>query len=279
MKISLCINDASDLIPVKETLLDRFDSFIFKDPKKKMFRIYSHDAIFSQLKAAGLDGIEFLVPSHLTLQDTEKIKQILKKYKLQIFSVHQSRGTYLQIGLKEIERLCKIANDFSSGIIVIHINAIKRELNNPTFWGKLKDLQKEYNVNFGIENMTRTPFTLEPSMYSVHEFSQTVRQMGLNITLDTTHCGQVGEDICRLYEINKDRVVNIHLSDYKKNWLNTALYLTNDTHLPLGKGELPIAKFLKTLKEENYQGLITMEINGDLETLCQNARLINSLIR
>lgn len=111
-------------------------------------------------------------------------------------------------------------------------------------------------------------------MYKGNEFSQAIEMSGLSMTFDITHLGQTGEDICEFYKKNKEKIVNIHISDYKKSWLNRVLMLANGTHLPLGKGELKINEFLKILKETKYQGSVTMEINGDLETLCQNAKLI-----
>lgn len=275
MKISLYTR-ISDLIPTRESFPDYVNNLLFRDPKREMFKKLSLNSIFPSLKKSGVEGLELIAPADLSEKNIQIIKNLIQKYDLKIFSIHQSNDTFLAIDLKEIERLCRIANAFSAEVIVLHINTFKKDLFNKNFINDLKNLQKKYKIQFGIENVVKTPFTLDKKMYKEKEFSQTLKSLDLNITFDTTHTGQAGENICEFYLKNKEKIVNIHLSDYKKSWLNTVLFLVSGTHLPLGAGELEINKFLKMLKEESYQGLITMEINGDLETLCQNARLIKS---
>jgi sugar phosphate isomerase/epimerase len=275
MKISLYTR-ISDLIPTKESIFHQIDDLLIEDPKREIFKKYSLDSIFPPLKKAGIEGLELIIPPHLSEQNVKTVNQIVKKYDLKIFSIHQSHDTYLNIKLKEIERLCGIAKTFSAHVIVLHINALKNILSEPTLLTKFKDLQRQYGVTFAIENVVKTPLSMAKEMYQGNEFNQIIEASDLNITFDITHLGQTGENICKFYAKNKDRIVNIHISDYRKNWLNRFLYLANGTHLPLGQGELPIKEFLTLLKKESYQGVITMEINGDLDTLCQNAKLIKS---
>lgn len=278
MKISLYTR-ISDLIPAKETFFDHVNDLIFNDPKRKMFKIHSIDSIFNRIKQAGVDGLELICPGFLTDEKIKKIRQIANAHKLEIFSIHQSNKSLLGIDLMEIERLCGIAKRFFANVIVLHINALGKKLSEQTFLTKLKNLQREYDVTFAIENVAKSPFTLAKEMYKGKEFSRTMKFSGLAITFDTTHLGQADDDICEFYKNNKEKIVNIHISDYRKSWLNRVLFLANGTHLPLMKGELPITKFLKTLKEENYKGFMTMEVNGNLNQLCQSAEIIkNSLL-
>lgn len=278
MKISLYTRIA-DLIPTKETFFDRVDNLLFKDPKREIFKMHSLDFIFPLLKKAGVEGLELITPAYLPEQHIEAIKEIVQKYALKIFSIHQSYDTYLAIDLAEIERLCAITKAFSAQVIVLHANVLGKKLSEQTFLAKLKNLQEQYNVTFAIENVPKSPFSLAKEMYKGNEFSQTLKLAGLAITFDITHLGQAGEDICEFYKKNKEKIINIHISDYKKSWLNRILLLANKTHLPLNAGELPITKFLKTLKEENYQGLITMEINAGLNKLCQSAEIIKNALK
>jgi sugar phosphate isomerase/epimerase len=273
MKVSLYTR-ISDLISTKETFLDGVNDLLFNDPKRKMFKKYSSDFILSSIKKSGVEGLELIALANLSEKDIEIVKKMVLKHGLKIFSIHQSNDSLLSINLKEIERLCEIANAFSADIVVLHINAFKKDLLSKIFINGLKNLQKKYKIKFGIENVAKTPFTLDKRTYKEKEFSQTLQEIGLNITFDTTHTGQAADDICEFYKINKDKIANIHISDYKKGWLNTVLFLANGTHLPLGAGELEITKLLKILKETGYQGPVTMEINADLQTLCQNAKMI-----
>ena len=98
------------------------------------------------------------------------------------------------------------------------------------------------------------------------------------VTFDTTHMAHSGGDIVTFFKHNKDRIVNIHLSDYKSNMLNSSLRPLRFKHLPLGEGELPIEEFIKLLRKENYKGLLTMEINTDLAGMCESARIIHGYV-
>lgn len=279
MKICLFVW-VSQLLSTKKTLIQKLNNFIIPDPKHKMFEMFSVDAILKSVKEAGVDGLELIIPPIFSDENFKNIKRIIGNHNLKVFSIHQSDDSIFNIEFPEIERLCVIANKFHAGVVTLHIDSLKERVFDDKFIGELKKLQKKYKVRFGIENMPKSPFTLSKSYtYKGAEFSSVVQKTGLSITLDTTHVGQVNEDICDFYTKSKERIIDIHLSDYKTLWLNKKLLLANGTHLPLGQGELPIVKFLKTLKEENYQGLITMEINADLNGLCQNANLIKNALK
>jgi sugar phosphate isomerase/epimerase len=275
MRISLFVWTAQ-LLHTEKTLMQKINNFLVPDPKHKMFETVPVDQILKSIKGAGADGLELIIPPIFTDENHKDIQKLIDKHNLKIYNIHQSDDSAFSIDLAEIERLSAIANKFQANNVTLHISSLKEGIFDNKFIEELKQLQKKYNIKFGIENMPKSPFTLKDYQYKKREFASVVNKTGLSMTLDSTHVGQVNEDLCDFYTENKGRIINIHLSDYKKTWLNNKLLLGNDTHLPIGKGELPIIKFLKLLKKENYQGVITMEINGDLETLCQNAKLIKS---
>jgi sugar phosphate isomerase/epimerase len=278
MKICLYLQ-ASDLISIKKTLLEKLNNFFIKDEKHDLFKKQSMDSVFQSLKKAGVDGLELIFPTIISNEDIEKIKKMTEKYNLPVFNIHQSNDSSFNISLVEIGELCKIANNFSAKVVVLHIDSLGKQLFDKNFITELKKLQRKHNLSFGIENMPKSPFCFsKPYTYKGKGFSDVVSETGLSITFDTTHLAQVGEDICEFYIANKKKIVNIHLSNYKISWLNKCLLLANDTHLPLNNGELPIIKFLQILKKEKYQGQITMEINARCEELCQNAELIRKNI-
>lgn len=278
MKICLYVH-FFDLFPTKKTLVDRLNRLIDADPKHQMYETQSTDHILKSLKESGVDGLELLVPNLLTDKNILEIKKIIKKHQLPVFSIHQSNSSITNISLSEIQRLCEIANVFSAEVITLHSDTLGSSLFNKDFIIKLKKLQEKHKLRFGIENMPKSPASIfKTYSYDPKEFSSVVNNAGLFMTLDTTHLGQVNSDICSFYKENKEKIVDIHISDYKKSWLNRTLLLLNKTHLPLGKGELPITKFLNILKKENYQGIITMEINADLNGLCQNAAMIKKAL-
>jgi len=279
MKISLYVS-SSDLISEKETLTEKLNRIIDNDEKHQLFRTKSTDHILKSLKKAGVNGLELLATKSLTDTNIKKIKNLAKKHNLSIFSIHQSTDNFSSISLFQIEKLCKIASKFSSSVVVLHSDALGDNLFDKKFISGLKKFQEKYKLKFGIENMPKSPFSLlKTYAHNPEEFSLLINKTGLFITLDTTHLGQAEANICDFYKKNKEKIINIHLSDYKKSWLNRTLLLANKTHLPLTEGELKITKFLKILKEENYKGLITMEINASLSKLCKSAEIVKNAFK
>jgi len=274
MKLSAWVS-ISDLLPEKK---NGFGEFIFdKFIKQKLFTKINQKEVLLALKKSGVNGIELLSTSNVTDEDIQKVQEMLKELGLAIFSIHQSISTLFNIGIQEIEGLFQIANKLKAGVIVLHINVIGNHIYEEHYVQSLKDLERKYKIKIAIENSPISPLTLfNKNTWNGNKFSTLVKEKGFNITFDTTHLSQTGKDIVDFYKKNKDRIVNIHLSDYKKNILNKYLLLANGTHLPLGKGSSPIKQFLNVLKQSNYSGVITMEISGNLQDLCDSARFIKS---
>ena len=277
MKLSAWAS-VSDIVPTNKTTIERIIRLLLGD--KHMFRDYTADETFSALKKAGVDGIELLVPRLTTDENILDAKKIFDRNTIPVLSIHQSLTSFLSIDIFEIEKLCKTASFFKAHVIVLHSGALDRKLFDGKFVELLKALEEKYSLKFGIENMPKTPYAFyKRDTFDGKRFSSLLENVDLSITFDTTHLGQVGGDILSFYEKNKKRIVNIHFSDYKKHWLNYRLLFQNYTHLPLMKGELPVQKFLKLLKNTRYSGLITMEIGGTLEEICESARMIKLELR
>ncbi len=276
MKLSAWVS-ITDLLPEKKS---GFGEFIFdKFIKQKLFSKYNQKEVLLSLKKSGVNGIELLSTSNVSDKDIQKIQEMLTELDLSVFSVHQSISTLFNISIQEIEGLCEIAHKLKSEVVVLHINVIGNQIFKTDYVEALKDLESKYKIKIGIENSPISPLSLfKTYTWDRDKFSNLIKERGFNITFDTTHLAQTGKDIVDFYKKNKDRIVNIHLSDYKKSFLNKYLLLSNDTHLPLGKGTLPIKQFLDVLRENRYDGITTMEINGTLTELCESARFIKNTI-
>lgn len=271
MKLSAWVS-VSDLLPEKKT---GFGGFIFdRFIKQRIFNKNNPQDVLLALKKSGVSGIELLVCPNVKDRDIQKIQKILKELDMDIFSLHQSISTLFNISLLEITNLFEIANKLSARVVVLHINVIGDQIFDQKYINSLKLLEKQYKIKIAIENSPISFLSLFKTYgWKEKEFVSLMKKTGFSITLDTTHLAQTGKDIINFYKNNKDRIINIHLSDYKKSLLNKYLLLAYDTHLPLEKGELPIKDFLETLAKNQYNGLITMEIDGNLESLCKSARL------
>ncbi|MCL5970465.1 MAG: sugar phosphate isomerase/epimerase [Patescibacteria group bacterium] len=265
-------------MPEKKTIFDKI--IVSKLSKQNIFYNENSYDIFKNFKKSGVDGIELLISSNATKADIRKVQKIFRKNDLPILSIHQSLTTLFNIRIQEITRLFEFAQLLSAKIVVLHLSAISKYVHDKNFISNLKNLEKKYKINIGIENNPKHPLSLfKRYTWEEKNFSTLVGEKGFKITFDTTHLAQTGGDILNFYKINKDRIINIHLSDYRKNFTNKYLLLTKDTHLTLGEGELPIVNFLKQLRKDNYKGHLTMEINSNLDGLCFSAKFVKNIFK
>lgn len=274
MRLSAWVS-IGDLVQQKKNFFERFiiGRFIYQS----IFNRKNPSRVLLTLKKAGVDGIELLLSSNASDNDLERINQMMQKLNMHIFSIHQPLSTLFNIKISKIKNLCQIAKKLSAEVLVLHTNVIGDQIFNDNYAGSLKALETQYNIKIAIENMPKSPLSIfKTYCWKEKEFLSLIKKTGFYITFDITHLAQTGKDIISFYKNSKDHIINIHLSDYKKHFLNTHLLLTNHTHLPLGYGNLPIKEFLQVLKKTNYNGLVTMEINGNLKELCQSARFIRS---
>lgn len=254
MKLSLSVN-LSDILTEKKSILENLFSW------GSIFDNGLHPGrIFRLVKETNLDGIELMASKNIREKDIERVKKILDKHGVSVLSLHQPILTLYRIGLKGIRKLFEVASRLSAKVVVIHIFSLGKKIYSADFIGALRSLEEKYGIKIGLENGTKNIIIgLKPHCYRGKEFSETMAKTGFDITFDPTHLAQAnGSDIIGFYKENKERIANIHLSDYKYGWLPHNLF---NTHLALGEGNLPIEEFLKILKKDCYGGLLTFEIN------------------
>ncbi len=281
MNVSAGISQ-SMLFPETKTIFDRYILDRLCTQTKHLFIADKPEVVFQSWKNAGAQSIELIVSAYLKKDMLEKMCTVLKQHHVTVVSIHQPQAFshLISISLQEIENLCTIAVRLSVKVIVLHIDALGKRIFDDTFVSALKNMEKKFGIIFGIENSPKYLLTLhKPYAWREKDFCSVIEKNDFHITFDTTHVAQVGGDIIAFYKQNKQRIVNIHISDFQKTFLGTKMLFATGQHLPLGAGELPINEFLQTLKETHYSGLITMEIDSDLEGLCASAEIINQYTR
>lgn len=87
----------------------------------------------------------------------------------------------------------------------------------------------------------------------VSQIRNLAEKLKIKTVLDLTHAGAGGQDIILAHQILNSAV--IHFSDYSKE---------KGQHLVPGEGELPLEEFLKKIKEDGWEGYITIELSFDL---------------
>ena len=123
---------------------------------------------------------------------------------------------------------------------------------------RIHDFQKELDcqdVLLAIENMPRIGKRLKLAPYVLNDYQDLLEfgiKRNLYFTFDTTHIGTFDLDpvVSFLSFYKTERLRNVHLSD------STAV----ESHLFLGRGALPIARLLNTMRRVGYDGMVTLEV-------------------
>jgi sugar phosphate isomerase/epimerase len=264
MKISVWIF-ANDLLLNKQNLTESLGN------KQNLFKNANAKDVFIKLKASGVDGIELLLPADFSDANFKTIKKLFDENEIAVNSVHQPLRWITKTDIEEIAKLFVFAKQFDARVIVLHLQNAKEQIFKRKYLEALHKLENDYDIKIGFENTQKFAQVFNQKRYwDSKTFSEVVKKAGFSITLDTTHLADAGGDMIEFYNQNKEQIINIQLSDYKAKWPRPQL------HLIPGKGDLPMIEFLTVLKNNKYDGLITMEIKTDLEGFCQSAEYIRS---
>jgi sugar phosphate isomerase/epimerase len=260
----------TDILPKKRR-------FFNKLVKNKLFDKHVTRQIFENLKKHGIEGVEILLPSFVTTQDIREVKKAVDENGIKVLSVHQALRFITKTRISEIRNILEAAKVLSAKVVVLHMNSAGTQLFDEKYIKEIHSLQKKYGIKIGFENREKyLGSAFNGYGWDEFKFAELMKKKDLYITYDVCHMGQAGGDIISFFEKNKDRIVNIHLSDYRSHYLNSSLRPIRFKHLPLGKGSLPIVDFLKVLRREDYKGLLTLETNTDLEELIKSADIIKN---
>ncbi|MBH1939658.1 sugar phosphate isomerase/epimerase [Mobilitalea sibirica] len=192
--------------------------------------------------------------------DINELKIEVSKRNLNILSIHMPLE-FIAFSRKEsenywINKSIEIAKVFGAKVIVSHM--VMGEYFDYTEEG-LEELHKQNMIHF--KNNDDVYVTTENLPYLVNgsflgridELFEFVNENNINITFDTTHCAFSGYSIIKTFKKFRNVIKNIHLSDFANGI----------EHKVLGDGDLPLQEFISALKNENYEGFITLEFDFD----------------
>lgn len=225
---------------------------------------YSLSEVFQIARAAGFDGIELLIARGNCNTKSEHIQELTDRYELPVLSLHSpfivcdGWGDFWD----RVRRSLTMALELSIPLVNFHPPSgfVLRHHLNDELAEHIKiyrDMIHGSDIVLTIENLptirtlrkffiNRLLLRATNNMYQVAEFA---RDNHIHVTFDTTHIGASGVDLLEAYAVFRDRIENIHFSDYDGRW----------QHLLPGTGYLPLVEFLAQVKADGYDGAITLE--------------------
>lgn len=225
---------------------------------------YSLSEIFRIAKEAGFDGVELLISQSNCNVGIDYIQKLSDKYEIPILSLHSPFIACDGWGgfWDRVHRSLVIATQLSIPLVNFHPPSglmPRHRLNNELSEHVqiYRDILKDSGATLTIENLpTVRTFRislvnwllprLANNMYQIADFAA---DNEIHVTFDTTHVGTTGVDLLEAYTVFRDRIVNIHLSDYDGR----------SQHLLPGTGYLPLERLLTQIKRDGYDGIITLE--------------------
>ena len=241
---------------------------------------YDVDTIMALAREAGYDGIELMVDWRRETHQPEHLQKLVARHNLPILAVHSPFAKMSFYGwpahpVGVIKQTVRLAEELGAKTVVVHppgrwvrFQGIvltphrlrKISLPLPVIgqgplgrWltYDLPDFQATTPVKIAVENMPCRrlgPLKLEPH----HFYSLQVLKQFQFLTLDTTHVGTRHADLLDFYNQIWPQVVHIHLSNFNGK----------EHQLP-HNGHLPLNRFLTQLTQNQFDGLVSLELGPD----------------
>lgn len=238
---------------------------------------------------AGYDGVELALGPEYSWRGVKGLQRTILGQSVPILSIHPPfmplPGWSRQVD-RSIPHLAQLSQALGVRDFVVHVPGFF-SLTSPRaqrFILGLRDTlgQAAGHLRIGLENnqyYRRKQRLLLDDLRLLVSFA---RDHGCGVTFDTCHAAASGEDILACYEIVRPALYNVHLND---------VIFQNDiphTHIPPGKGQLPLDRFLGLLARDGYDGLVTLEVypsriglvgyNRHLKAMQEAAHFVRSAI-
>jgi len=233
--------------------------------------LYPLRRVFALGRETGYDGLELALGPGPIPQDGSALRQLSQEYGLPIFSMHPpmvplpGRSHH-----RLLPQMMRLAHELGCPLVVIHAPKA-RSLSEGLGAEYAAAVEacvegwKEGSPRLCLEN--QAVFRAEDRSYALCRPQNLCRfadRLDVLITLDTAHAASFPYELGEAYEALAERLVNVHLSDFREGlsippWFNLHSYFKH--HQIPGEGDLPLMPFLKRLKGDVYDGIITVEVS------------------
>lgn len=230
---------------------------------------YGLNRIFEFAKEAGYDAIEIQVDkNNYDTQNAEYIKKLSNEFDLLIVALHApENGTQ-----KSVEHVVDMAIYLKCPVVVV--SSPKLTDFKYTRWLKKEAplLRKKKHIELALSNSggkTLLGFLPERALNNVADLKKFGR-----VSLDTSMTSSKKQDLIRFYEKLRKLIVHIHLSNVRRR---KEYSLPND-------GILPLESFLKKLKDNKYEGAISIRVRpaeldaGDDEKVIKKLKKVKKFV-
>jgi len=252
--------------------------------------VYPLRRIFALAKHTGFEGLELALCPEARVRGNEYVRQLSEEYGLPIFTLHPPmvptprRREHHRL----LPRLIAVAQDLGCQYIVIHVpkavalnEGLGREFADAV--EACVEQLKGSSTRLCLENQAVfRPSDRRYALSTPGKLSQFVEEHDLAVTLDTAHAASFPYDLLEAYEALRSRLVNVHLSDFRRDlsipaWFNLHSFFKH--HQVPGDADLPLIPLLQRLSADSYDGLITVEVSPFALEVWRPGRVADNLLR
>ena len=224
-----------------------------------IFASYSLAENIATVKKMGFINLEFNMKC--VEEEDEKAwypaKKLIEMHELNCVTLHSAtlpvkNETEIPKAIYYVKVSADFASKFSTPVMVVHSN-ISRKLPEKTrrkfltqIFGEVKPYSKRLGVKMALENLSNTSKSYGANPAELEEVLCVIGG-DVGVTLDFCHAETTGQTLS-LLEKYENRLLNVHLS--------------NRQHEPFTRETGALKAFLAKLKEYEYSGPLTIELNS-----------------
>lgn len=214
-------------------------------------------AAFEIAAKLGYDGVEVMVGTDATSQDSSALRALVDHYHVPVISIHApcllvTQRVWGTEPWGKLQRAKEVAELLGAGTVVVHPPFRWQRGYARDFVHGLQRMSDETHVRFAVENMY--PWRAVRRDLAAYAPSWDVRDDDYpHTTLDFSHTAVSRTDPLLMAHDLGSRLSHIHLADGTDS--------ARDEHLVPGRGTLPVSEVLEHLAVEGFAGAIIVEVS------------------
>jgi sugar phosphate isomerase/epimerase len=225
----------------------------------------STSSVFPETTAAGFelaaklgfDGVEVMVGTDSTSQDSEALRALSQHYQVPILSIHApcllvTQRVWGTDPWGKLQRAQTVAEALGARTVVVHPPFRWQRDYARDFVVGLERMRSETDVQFAVENMY--PWRAGPGSVAAYLPDWDVRNDDYpHTTLDLSHTAVSRTDAILMATDLGARLTHIHLADGTDS--------ARDEHLIPGRGDQPVGEVLQLVAGSAFSGSVILEVS------------------
>jgi sugar phosphate isomerase/epimerase len=212
---------------------------------------------FEMAASLGYDGVEVMVGTDTTSQDSDALKALMDHYEVPVLSIHApclliTQRVWGTEPWGKLQRAQEVAERLGADTVVVHPPFRWQREYAREFVTGLERMRSETEIVFAVENMY--PWRAGPRSIAAYLPDWDVRNDDYpHTTLDLSHTAVSRSDAVEFAYDLGDRLAHLHLADGTDS--------ARDEHLIPGRGDQPVAEVLAVLGARDFSGSVIVEVS------------------